>query len=721
MPPKIKNTSKFQNSKVSKSKGRSPYILRRVAVNMALDKVPPAKGKNVPPQVPVSAAQALQVPASVAPTPQVPASAAQALQVPASVAPTIQVPVSAAQALQVPTNGAPANQVLVSAAQAPQVQTSVAHTNQVSVSAAQAPQAHQNGAQNGVQVTGAISGTIMHASQQRVRQTQVDAENATPMPENANQHPNQSMHDNVRNAHQQNFGNGYYHPQNLSNMPQHFQDMSYHQNWRHSNATENIPNMPFHSQNNTVLDPNMAAHIGSLERMTATTQELLQRLSIECSSAVRKDDLNDILRGMDSVGKRGPGMDLPRFNGDSTSSFEEFATSLEEKFNHLNWSEDHPKRVTVMPTILSGLALIKYRQMSPEIRSNYCWVMNELKRQFGIQSKNALHVYNQLKRQQGGNESVQDYSKDILQKLYTNNITDERHMLATYLEGLRSEIRAKVLLMSPQTVSQAESCALTVQEALKYDDSNKTVVSAINQLQQQAHETHAAVNALRERGRVTFRNDYRNGYSSRNNSPSRYETSRYNRQTPPRSYGDSQIRNRTPTRQYQNYRHQTPPRSSYHGNYSQREAPQGMSNHRNDHVENYDRNRSFTQGNYDRNRRDRSFSRDRFRNPRGRSNSFDRNEQHHNDRFSRGRPNYRNSDHFATNDHRDKQFRRDTTPYRPNNRHQYNVVCEGSCSAGCSNCSIGNQMYDTSKDVNAFCMFCGFAHDTTNCPDKYLN
>ena len=123
-----------------------------------------------------------------------------------------------------------------------------------------------------------------------------------------------------------------------------------------------------------------------------------------------------------------------------------------------------------MPTLLEGLAKIKYRAMPPGIQNDYDRLMMELSRLFGLSSKNAIHIYQQLERSQKPNESVREYSKAILQRMHNNNITDERYMLNCYMKGLRSDIRAKVLLMSPQSLAQAEQCAETVEQSLAIDN-----------------------------------------------------------------------------------------------------------------------------------------------------------------------------------------------------------------------------------------------------------
>ena len=81
----------------------------------------------------------------------------------------------------------------------------------------------------------------------------------------------------------------------------------------------------------------------------------------------------------------------------------------------------------------------------------------------------------------------------MLQRLHNNGITDERFMLACYLKGLLPSIRAKVLLMSVQTLAQAEQAAKTVEQSLAIDNPDVKLNQAISELQAR---NSAALNAF---------------------------------------------------------------------------------------------------------------------------------------------------------------------------------------------------------------------------------
>ena len=156
--------------------------------------------------------------------------------------------------------------------------------------------------------------------------------------------------------------------------------------------------------------------------------------------------------------------------------------------DYLGWDPDSQNRLKIMPCILENLALIKYRGLSTEQKKNYFSIMSELKKAFGIESKNAVHVYSQLDRKQGPKETIEDYAKDILQRLQNMNISDDCFMLATYLKGLRPEIRSKVLIMSPRSISEAVDCSMTVQQSINLDDTEGQVRDTVKALTQQVAE-----------------------------------------------------------------------------------------------------------------------------------------------------------------------------------------------------------------------------------------
>ena len=508
------------------------------------------------------------------------------------------------------------------------------------------------------------------------------------------------------------------------------------------------------------LDPNMAAHIDSMDRSTELTHRLLERLSAECSHSVRKDELHDVIQGIQSmqVGqRRGPNVSLPHFTGDAASSFEQWGRDLEEKFEYLQWGIDHPNRVRIMPTLLEGLAKIKYRELPQGIQHDYHRLMAELSTLFGLPSKNAIFIYNQLERPQKQNESVHDYSRDILQRMHNNNITDERYMLACYLKNLKSQIRSKVLLMSPQTLAQAEQCAETVEQSLAIDNSEEKLEVAINELQRQNGLTCSALNALHSKSVSFVGRDFRDDDRSRryDGSTSRDRYGRDRRDSDQGEWGSGQYRrergNRDGSYRDYNYAYRSPPRN--------RSNDRGYSRQYQNDGRGRSNDRSRDGRNQSQDRFDRSFDgRDR-RNGFGRSDrSRDRYVKPGNSyrepggRFDRSRDRYsRSSDRYdASRDRYDRSRERygaprgdndRNKPYRhraptPHNSQVENVGCQGACVANCQSCSVSvvamnpdmkycascKEHHEPGRHTQTICHICFQAgHASEFCPGSNLN
>ena len=512
------------------------------------------------------------------------------------------------------------------------------------------------------------------------------------------------------------------------------------------------------------LDPNMIAHMDSLDRSAEITSRLLERLTIECAHSVRKDELQDVMRGLENVrvnNRRGPNVTLPRFSGDATSSFEEFWRDLEEKFNFLQWDHDHPNRVQVLPTLLDGLAKIKYREMPQRTRDNFSSVMRELQRLFGLESKNAIHVYQQLERPQRASELVCDYSRDILQRMQNSSITDERYMLATYLKNLRSNIRAKVLLMSPQTLAQAQQCAETVEATLALDDTEARLQATVSELQRQNDITQSTLNSLNQSKSVSFAQDRHRSHSrNRSSSRDRYDHGRYRQER-------QRVEHRGNDYQY-------PYRSSRDGYNSHNRSPGDGYNAHNGRMyrDSYDRSYDRYYGSHDRDyasrgrdrSRDASRGRDRSHDGyrvrdrshdgyrvrdrshdgyRGRNGGTGRSHDRSRDRsdvnrydrsqnFS-GRARSRSHDRYDRSFDRNASYNRSPTPYR----RQQACMCEGACAGNCDNyparssrdvppatdpyCNLCKENHPFGQHTSVQCFNCSkYGHVAQNCPN-HLN
>ena len=397
-----------------------------------------------------------------------------------------------------------------------------------------------------------------------------------------------------------------------------------------------------------------------MQRQAQLTTELLAALTDRAGHAIDRDDFNDLVRGVGNmnIGGKGPRVKLPHFSGATDASYESWARELEEGFQHLQWDIHHPSRVSILPTLLSGLAKLRYLKFPENVRANFRLVMQELERQFGLRSKSAVHIYQQLERTQGDSESVRDYTKDILQRMHDNGIADERYMLATYLKGLKPAIRSQVLMTRPMTFHDAQESAETAEQALAVNNISEEMQRALQtisvQLDKQTDATNAALNAISHNQQVRF-DDYR----SKRDDTKDYRRARFDRQpsrSPSRS-GDNSTRPRT---HYYSTRYDQRHTSSQN-RYARRRSPSPWN----------DDNRFYNRQTYDRERFNdrRNSSRDRYDN-RARSPY-----RFANDRYERrnrspsyDRRRYRDASYDRNSYSRQHQgsnrYQRQPTPYR---------------------------------------------------------
>ncbi len=134
----------------------------------------------------------------------------------------------------------------------------------------------------------------------------------------------------------------------------------------------------------------------------------LNNQSVTNNDSFRRDD-----RGYT---KRGPQVTLPTFDGSVYSSFEKWRRQLEIHFDYLEWQKEDPQRAAVIPTLLTDFAFVQYNTLNSVTRKNYESTMAALNAVFAIDKKPLSFRRNYINRKQKYNESVRDFSADIMQR-----------------------------------------------------------------------------------------------------------------------------------------------------------------------------------------------------------------------------------------------------------------------------------------------------------------
>ena len=156
---------------------------------------------------------------------------------------------------------------------------------------------------------------------------------------------------------------------------------------------------------------------------------------------------------------RGPNINLPEFTGAQNSSFERWARDLEVSFTHLGWKNADPQRRTILPTLLKKYARAEYDRIPDVQHMNFDEVMQALNKLFAHSEKPIHARYQHTARQQRDNESVRNYSADILQRMEDCQMHSEESRVITYINGLLPHIRVKLACMEYNSLTQAIACA----------------------------------------------------------------------------------------------------------------------------------------------------------------------------------------------------------------------------------------------------------------------
>jgi hypothetical protein len=177
---------------------------------------------------------------------------------------------------------------------------------------------------------------------------------------------------------------------------------------------------------------------------------------------------------------RGPNITLPEFTGAQNSSFERWARDLEVSFNHLGWGEADPQRRTILPTLLKKYARAEYDRIQDVQYMNFKEVMQALNKLFAHSEKPIHARYQHTARQQRENETVRNYSADILQRMEDCQMHSEESRVITYINGLLPHIRIKLACMEYNSLTQAISCAEKAENAIALKKQLQQGVSAMS-------------------------------------------------------------------------------------------------------------------------------------------------------------------------------------------------------------------------------------------------
>ena len=236
--------------------------------------------------------------------------------------------------------------------------------------------------------------------------------------------------------------------------------------------------------------PEPSAELIALQQTVRSLQQDLSNMSIhfqkprEDNMSVLAASIRDLASQVHQTPRtpvnRGPNINLPEFTGAQNSSFERWARDLEVSFTHLGWNDADPQRRTILPTLLKKYARAEYDRIPDVQHMNFKEVMQSLNKLFAHSEKPIHARYQHTARQQRENESVRNYSADILQRMEDCQMLSEESRVITYINGLLPHIRVKLACMEYNSLTQAIACAEKAENAIALKKQLQQGVSAMS-------------------------------------------------------------------------------------------------------------------------------------------------------------------------------------------------------------------------------------------------
>ena len=187
-------------------------------------------------------------------------------------------------------------------------------------------------------------------------------------------------------------------------------------------------------------------------------------------------------------GKKATYQNIPKFAGDDLESYEQWIAKFHSAALLYDWPI--PKQLLLLHQALTDRAYSFYTGLPATDRNTLEKALIQLSNRFGLKSKSIMMRLQELTRQQAPNESVANYSKDMISILNRLEMTDESANINQYLSGLRADIREKMLLMKPTSLRDAELNALLLEKSIKDSPATK-LLDDLKSLTDEIRLTHA--------------------------------------------------------------------------------------------------------------------------------------------------------------------------------------------------------------------------------------
>ena len=153
------------------------------------------------------------------------------------------------------------------------------------------------------------------------------------------------------------------------------------------------------------------------------------------------------------------------FSGNSNENFKAWRKSLLKYAKFISMPDD--KLIEYIACLLHGRALRFYETLATETTSNLNKLLNALQNRFSQWSTIRFDYTGLLERYQQLDESVEEYSNEVMANLEKAEIEDEYMQMYYYMRGLLPQINYEVQKMNPKSVQECEDRARIVEAVTK--------------------------------------------------------------------------------------------------------------------------------------------------------------------------------------------------------------------------------------------------------------
>lgn len=155
----------------------------------------------------------------------------------------------------------------------------------------------------------------------------------------------------------------------------------------------------------------------------------------------------------------------PQFGGTENEFFSTWLRDYNDFAVCMGWPDDTKLRGLSM--VLTGRAKQLFQDVDPSLKTTWVSAIRELEAKYNAASASSMTNFTLLERVQGRNESVSDYTVDMVHRLRVAGVNNESHKLSHYYKGLLPNIKRAVFILQPKTLDECERQAKLVEDNIK--------------------------------------------------------------------------------------------------------------------------------------------------------------------------------------------------------------------------------------------------------------